>query len=76
MDPKEGGPGGEEEKRGPQKETHRWVVERTLSWLSKCRSLLTRYNKQARYYLGLAQFACALLWFRRLLRTRADRVLR
>jgi putative transposase len=25
----------------------RWVVERTLSWLSKCRALLVRYDKQA-----------------------------
>ena len=25
--------------------TRRWVVERTLGWLSKCRSLLVRYDK-------------------------------
>lgn len=46
----------------------RWVVERTLGWLSKCRALLVRYEKKAENYLGLLQFACALLWFRRLLR--------
>jgi len=46
----------------------RWVVERTLSWLSKCRALLVRYDKKARNYLGLLQLACALLWFRRMLR--------
>jgi len=46
----------------------RWVVERTLGWLSKCRALLVRYEKKARNYLGLLQFACALLWFRRLSR--------
>lgn len=44
----------------------RWVVERTLAWLSKCRALLVRYDKHAANFLGLLQFACALLWFRRL----------
>jgi putative transposase len=44
----------------------RWVVERTLAWLSKCRGLLVRYDKHADNYLGLIEFACALLWFRRL----------
>lgn len=46
----------------------RWVVERTLAWLSKCRALLVRYEKHACNYLGLLQRACALLWFRRWLR--------
>ena len=45
----------------------RWVVERTFAWLSKCRALLVRYDKNPEYYLGLLQFACALLWYRRLL---------
>ena len=44
----------------------RWVVERTLAWLSKCRALLVRYDKYAANFRGLLQFACALLWFRRL----------
>ncbi len=44
----------------------RWVVERTLAWLSKCRAILVRYDKNPKNYLGLLQFACALLWFRRL----------
>ena len=43
----------------------RWVVERTLAWLSKCRAVLVRYDKKASNYLGLLQLACALLWFRR-----------
>ena len=38
----------------------RWVVERTLSWLSKCRGLLVRYDKKANF-LGLLQLACGLL---------------
>ena len=43
----------------------RWVVERTLAWLSKCRALLIRWDKHAENYLALLQLACALLWFRR-----------
>ncbi len=50
------------EKRYPAR---RWVVERTLAWLSKCRAVLVRYDKKASNYLGLLQLACALLWFRR-----------
>ncbi|MBI1826951.1 MAG: transposase, partial [Planctomycetes bacterium] len=46
----------------------RWVVERTLAWLSKCRAILIRYDKKACNYLGLLKLACALLWFRRLWR--------
>lgn len=51
------------EKRYPAR---RWVVERTLAWLSKCRAILIRYDKHSSNYLGLLKLACALLWFRRL----------
>ena len=44
----------------------RWVVERTLAWLGKCRALLVRYDKIAANFLALLQLACALIWFRRL----------
>ena len=43
----------------------RWVVERTLAWLSKCRAILVRWDKKACNYLGLLKLACALIWFRR-----------
>jgi putative transposase len=43
----------------------RWVVERTLAWLSKCRGILIRWEKKAEHYLGMLKLACALLWFRR-----------
>ena len=43
----------------------RWVVERTLGWLSKCRGILVRYEKKARNYLALVQLACSLIWYRR-----------
>jgi putative transposase len=44
----------------------RWVVERTLGWLSKCRAILVRYAKRSCVYLGLMKLACILLWYRRL----------
>lgn len=44
----------------------RWVVERTLAWLSKCRALLVRYDKHSANFLGLLKLGCALVWFRRL----------
>jgi putative transposase len=44
----------------------RWVVERTIAWLQKCRALLIRYDKKSQNYKGLIQLACALLWYRRL----------
>lgn len=44
----------------------RWVVERTLAWLNRCRALLVRYDKKPRNHLGLLQLACGLLWWRRL----------
>ena len=50
------------EKRYPAR---RWVVERTLAWLSQCRAILVRWDKKACNYLGLLQLACALLWYRR-----------
>jgi putative transposase len=50
------------EKRYPAR---RWVVERTLGWLSKCRAIQVRYEKKASNYLGLVKVACILLWYRR-----------
>ena len=37
----------------------RWVVERTISWLVKRRSLRTRWSKKAENWLALVQLACA-----------------
>jgi putative transposase len=55
------------EKRRPgRRKARRWVVERTLAWLSKCRAILVRYDKNDANFLGLIQLACALLWYRRL----------
>lgn len=58
-----------EEKLDPKKRkrhpARRWVVERTLGWLSKCRAILVRYAKKSSNYLAITQLACALLWYRR-----------
>jgi putative transposase len=54
-----------DERRRKHYPARRWVVERTLAWLSKCRALLVRYDKHASNFLGLLQLACALLWLRR-----------
>jgi len=51
--------------RRERRKPRRWVVERTLAWLSKCRAILVRWDKKASNYLGLLKLACALLWFRR-----------
>ena len=59
---------GEEKLDQSGEKTHparRWVVERTLAWLSKCRAILVRYDKKASNYLRLLQLACALIWYRR-----------
>ena len=54
------------QERTPGYKPRRWVVERTLAWLNKCRAILVRYDKKDENYLGLIQLACALLWYRRL----------
>ena len=54
-----------DEKKRRRRPARRWVVERTLAWLSKCRAILTRYAKKSCNYLGLIQPACLLFWYRR-----------
>jgi putative transposase len=66
---------GEEKLDSWRQSTHparRWVVERTIAWLQKCRALLIRYDKKSTNYLGLIQLACALLWYRRRHRLEQD----
>jgi transposase len=43
-------------------------VERTNSWHNRFRKLLTRYEKKSEEnYLGLVQFACCMIVYRRIL---------
>ena len=53
------------EKVAPEKPhpARRWVVERTISWLTKRRSLRTRWAKKAGNWLALVQLACAHILF-------------
>jgi putative transposase len=65
---------GEENLDAQRRKRHkarRWVVERTLAWLSKCRAILVRYAKKSSNYLAIIQLACILLWFRRLHRLKS-----
>jgi putative transposase len=36
-----------DEKNRKRRPARRWVVERTLSWMSKCRAILIRYAKKS-----------------------------
>ena len=52
------------------KKARRWVVERTIAWLNRCRATLVRWARKDANYRALNQLACALLWYRRLHRLR------
>ena len=45
----------------------RWVVERTNSWHNRFRKLFTRYEKKDENYLGLVQFSCSIIIYRKLI---------
>jgi transposase len=45
----------------------RWVVERTNSWHNRFRKLFTRYEKKDENYLGLVQFSCSIITYRKLI---------
>lgn len=47
---------------------HRWVVERTHSWLNRYRRLLVRWEKKIENYEAILHFACGLIvWNKSLL---------
>lgn len=56
------------DRRPGRRKPRRWVVERALGWLSKCRGILVRYDEKDVNDLGLIQLACGLYWYRRLQR--------
>ena len=51
-------------KRHVGAKARRWVVERTHSWMNRCRRVLIRWDKSADNYLAFLHFACALIAFR------------
>ncbi len=46
----------------------RWVIERTMPWLTDCRRLSPRYGRDPRSYLALLGLAAALCCYQRLVR--------
>jgi transposase len=42
----------------------RWVVERTHSWLNRCRGLLIRWAKKAKNYVAFLHLACGIISWR------------
>ena len=40
---------------------HRWVVERTISWLNRFRRLRIRYERRADIHLAFLHIGCALI---------------
>ena len=47
---------------------HRWVIERTMAWLSGYRRLSPRYERDPRNYLAFLGLAAALCCYKRLQR--------
>lgn len=45
---------------------HRWVVEACLSWLTRNRRLIRRYDRKADHFQAFADIACILISYRRL----------
>lgn len=43
---------------------HRWVVERTLSWLMGCRRLHRRYERKPEHFLSFVGIASTLTCYR------------
>jgi transposase len=45
---------------------HRWVIERTFSWLNRFRKLRVRYERTAAIYEALTRLGCCLICYRTL----------
>jgi IS5 family transposase len=50
---------------------HRWVVERTLSWLNRFRRLKVRYERRADIHQAFLSLGCALICWRVLMQGEA-----
>ena len=48
-------------KRDAGFKARRWVVERTHSWMNRCRRVLIRWEKQAENYLAMLHLTCAVI---------------
>ncbi len=47
---------------------HRWVIERTVSWLTGYHRLNIRYDRKGIHYLGFLTLAAALTCFKKLMK--------
>ena len=45
---------------------HRWVIERTISWLTGYRRLTIRYERKANHFLAFLTLAAAITCFKKL----------
>lgn len=48
---------------------HRWIVESCLSWLTRNRRLVRRYDRHADHFQAFADLGCALISYRRWAKT-------
>ena len=48
---------------------HRWVIERTMSWLLRYRRLVRRYDRHGAHFAAFASLAAALICHRKLIKT-------
>jgi len=46
---------------------HRWIIERTNSWLQNFRRLTVRYERSAKIFTALVHMACALITLKKVL---------
>ncbi|SUY92713.1 Transposase and inactivated derivatives [Buttiauxella agrestis] len=46
---------------------HRWVVERTHSWMNRFRRILTRWEKKVENYEAMLHFACSIIVWNKIL---------
>jgi putative transposase len=53
-------------KRRARSKLHRWVVERTHSWMNRFRGILIRWNKKAENYIAMLHMAFSFIIYRQL----------
>jgi transposase len=51
---------------------HRWVIERTISWLTGYRRLNIRHERKGTHYLGFLTLAAALTCYKKLAKAKAS----
>jgi putative transposase len=49
----------------PKYRARHWVVERTHSWMNRCRRLLIRWEKKVENHIAMLHYACAWITYRR-----------